>query len=59
MTNALIALIIAALEVAEIWTGWSPGIDAKWLETLLMLLLPVFIWITPPGGWPWGKPNHS
>lgn len=53
MTQALIALVISVLDVVEIWTQWSPGIDHQWIETLLMVLNPILIWMAPPGGWPW------
>jgi hypothetical protein len=46
MTAALVALIFSLLEILELWTGWSPpGITEQWIETLLMILAPVGVWI--------------
>lgn len=53
MTQAIISLVISTLAVIEIWTGYSPGIDHQWIETLLLILAPILVWMAPPGGWPW------
>lgn len=49
MTPALVAFIISTLELVELWTGWSPGIDAAWIETLFMILNPLLVWLA--GHW--------
>jgi hypothetical protein len=53
MQAAIVALIISALDVIEIWTEWSPGVDAKWIETFLMALNPILVWAVPWAISPW------
>lgn len=59
MQAALIALLISVLDVVELWTQWSPGIDHQWIETLLMILSPILVWMVPPGGWPWSSRSYG
>jgi len=57
MTAALVAVIMSILELVELWTGWVPaGITTQWVETTLMILAPILIWLVPRFGgtqlWP-------
>jgi len=46
MTQALVAVIFSLLELLELWTGWSPpGITPEWIETFLMILAPLGVWL--------------
>ena len=52
MTQALVALIFSLLEILELWTGWNPpGITEQWIETLLMVLAPIGVWIVGREWW--------
>jgi hypothetical protein len=47
-SKAIVAVILSILQLVELWTGWSsPGITEEWLETLLMILLPLLVIIVP------------
>jgi len=47
MTAAIVALIMSALELVVLWTGWTINISHEWVETLLMVLTPIFVWLVP------------
>lgn len=48
MTPAIVAVVMSVLELLELWTGWhAPGIDAQWVETFLMVLAPLLVWLVP------------
>lgn len=53
MVKAVVALIMSALELIELLTGWSwtGVIDEQWIETLLMVLTPILVWLVPDD-WP-------
>jgi hypothetical protein len=49
-TAAIIALVLAIVEIIEIWSGWHTGITQDWIETILAVLAPVFAWLWGRGG---------
>lgn len=48
MTKAVVAVIVSALELAELATGWSSSaITPEWIEATLMILSPILVWLVP------------
>ena len=47
MQKAIIALILAVLQIIEIWSGWKSGITEEWLITVLAVLGPILVWAIP------------
>lgn len=46
--KALVALIMAILMVLEDWFGIAfPGLSEQWIITLLALITPILVWVTP------------
>lgn len=47
-SKALVALIMAILMILEEWFGISfPGLSEQWVITLLALITPILVWVTP------------
>jgi hypothetical protein len=49
MKAAIVALIMSALELLELWGGWSFGVGKDWVLSFLMLITPLLVWLIP--GW--------
>ena len=47
MQKAIVALIIAALQIIELITGWSSGITEQYLLMVLAVLSPILVWVVP------------
>lgn len=47
MLKAIVALIISAVELVELWSGSQLGVTEEWVETTLMVLLPILVWLIP------------
>ena len=47
MQKAIVALIISALQVLELATGWQSGITESYLLMLLAVLNPLLVWVIP------------
>jgi hypothetical protein len=45
--KALVAVIMGILLLIENWTGWRIGLGEPWVETLLAVLTPIFVWLVP------------
>ena len=46
--KAIVALIMSALTIVEITTGFSiPGVSEMWLTMLLLVLNPILVWAVP------------
>lgn len=46
--KGIVALVMAILLIIEDWTGWSTGgITEEWVITILGVLTPIVVWLTP------------
>jgi ABC-type transporter Mla subunit MlaD len=45
--KAIIAFVMSALVIVEVWTGYSPGITEGTLVTILAVLTPILVWLFP------------
>jgi hypothetical protein len=45
--KAWVALVMAILELIELYTQWTFGLTAEWVEGLIALLTPIFVWLVP------------
>ena len=45
--KALVALVLSALTIVELLTGWKSGVTEDWLIGLLAILSPILVWLVP------------
>jgi hypothetical protein len=45
MQAVVITIIMSILELIDLWGGWNLGITREWIETILMVLTPILVWI--------------
>lgn len=47
MQVAIIAAVMSILELIDLWLGTSLGGESmkNWIETLLMVLTPILVWL--------------
>lgn len=46
--KALVSLIMSILLILDEWFGVSfPGLSEQWIITLLAVLSPILVWMTP------------
>ena len=45
--KAIVALIMAVIQIIEITYGRDLGITEQWVTDLLLILSPILVWITP------------
>jgi hypothetical protein len=45
MQAVIITIVMSVLELIDLWFGSSMGISRDWIETLLMVLTPILVWL--------------
>jgi hypothetical protein len=45
MQAVVVTVIMSVLELLDLWLGWNMGITRDWIETVLMVLTPILVWI--------------
>jgi hypothetical protein len=45
MQAVVITVIMSILELIDLWAGMGLGITREWVETFLMVLTPILVWL--------------
>jgi hypothetical protein len=40
----IVAVVLGALELIEVWTGWKSGITEEWILSVLAVFTPILAW---------------
>jgi hypothetical protein len=45
MQAVIITIVMSVLELIDLWWGANLGITQEWIETVLMVLTPILVWL--------------
>lgn len=45
--KAIVALVLSALSLIELGTGWQSGVTEDWLLATIAIITPILVWAIP------------